>query len=125
MIKQSMIAAMVLAVLIPTTAQALPVSSSTSIVIAQSRTDTKALRQAIVAALRQPGLPQPQIQKLVTEGSYGLASWTMGEAGGIVALVWDENWEVYRMGGGMPSATDINNRCDMPIPVAQRLLNRI
>lgn len=117
------IAATALAVLAPSVAMAFP--PSFPVVVAQRSPNNQVLRQAIIATLRRPGLPEPKIQKLVTEGTYGLATWTMGEAGGMVALIKEEGWEVYPMGGGMPNAVDVNNRCDMPIPVAQRLLKRI
>lgn len=84
------------------------------------------ISSAIVQAVAVPGIPdQPQVTKITLQGEYGLADWTMGDAGGTVALIArrGNTWSVIRLGGGMPTASDLSQATEMPITVAQNLLN--
>lgn len=87
--------------------------------------DLDAIATAIQEALERAELPEPQIDRIVVENSWGLVSYQMGEASGILALWQEEAWEVYPLGGGMPTADDINQETDIPVDVAQRLLDRL
>ncbi|MDL5054147.1 hypothetical protein QQ056_11400 [Oscillatoria laete-virens NRMC-F 0139] len=81
------------------------------------------IEAAVIRAVGQPNLPRPQVSKITLQGQYGLASWLMGEGGGLVALVNEGNgWQAIRLGGGLPSSEDLAQRAGMPISVAQRLL---
>ncbi|MDX2100141.1 MAG: hypothetical protein SFW36_20385 [Leptolyngbyaceae cyanobacterium bins.59] len=66
---------------------------------------------------------RPRITKMTFQQGYGLASWLMGEAGGIVALQRQGNdWRVVKLGGGMPMAADISRSAGIPLNIAQSLL---
>ncbi|MCD8486994.1 MAG: hypothetical protein LRZ84_09735 [Desertifilum sp.] len=81
------------------------------------------IRSAVVQSVGQPNLPTPQVSKITVQGQYGLASWLMGEAGGLVALVNEgKGWRVIDLGGGLPGPRDLAQQTGMPIAIAQQLL---
>jgi hypothetical protein len=117
-----------LAIAVTQTAQALP--SDTVAQTPRSEQDLTvdeidSIHQAVISAIQRPGLPELQIRGLVMEGPWGLVTYTMGESGGTLALWKEEYWEVYGLGGGAPRAEDINQQTDIPVSVAQRLLDRL
>jgi len=91
-------------------------------IAAQSEQDPA---EAVIRAVARPNLPKPTVEKLTIQGSYGLASWLMGEAGGLVALV-NKNgtWQVIRLGGGLPNAAELSRASGIPVATAQQLLNQ-
>lgn len=68
---------------------------------------------------------QPYIKRITLQGDYGLADWERGEAAGMVALIShrQNTWTAIRLGGGMPSATDLSQATGMPVALAQSLLD--
>ncbi len=94
----------------------------TSFTLAQSPQNPT---QAVINAVAQPNLPTPTVEKLTLQEPYGLATWLMGEAGGMVALVnRNGGWQVIRLGGGLPNAAEISRRSGMPTGIAQQLLTQ-
>ncbi len=89
-----------------------------------------AIEQAISKAVAVAGKPKPVIRKLRVEGRYGLATWSIGDAGGMVALLRTDPakadlWKIYRLGGGLPPAEAVSSRAGIPVVVARRLLERL
>lgn len=68
---------------------------------------------------------QPYVKKITLQGDYGLANWERGDAGGTVALISHRRntWTVIRLGGGLPSPSDLSQRTGMPITLAKTLLD--
>lgn len=84
------------------------------------------IKSAIIAVVRQPRLSEPTIEKITLLDEYGLATWQMGHAGGLVALVNHGNgWQVVRLSGGVPSPTDINEAAGIPTDIATELLSSL
>jgi hypothetical protein len=109
------------------TAPILPMAPSAAAqevqVIAQS--SQSEIRETVIEYLQRPGLPAPVVKRMMVQGQYGLVSWLMGEAGGLVAVVnQDGVWQVREVGGGMPSAEAISQRAQIPLQVSRSLLQR-
>ncbi len=98
------------------------VTSTSMTAVAQSQQDPT---QAVIRAIARPNLPTPTVNTLTIQGNYGLATWLMGEAGGLVALV-NKNgaWQVIRLGGGVPTAAELSRTSGIPVNNAQQLLNQ-
>ncbi|ERT06641.1 hypothetical protein M595_3413 [Lyngbya aestuarii BL J] len=83
------------------------------------------LETAVIDAVQQPGLPTPEVTKVTIEGLFGLATWVMGEAGGMVALINNgRNWEVTRLPGGVPDAEELSRLSGIPVEVCEELLSQ-
>jgi hypothetical protein len=83
------------------------------------------LETAVIEAVQQPGLPTPEVTKVTLEGLFGLATWVMGEAGGMVALINNgRNWEVTRLPGGVPDAEELSRLSGIPVEVCEELLSQ-
>lgn len=83
------------------------------------------LETAVIEAVQQPGLPTPEVTQVTLEGLFGLASWVMGEAGGMVALINNgRNWEVTRLPGGVPDAEELSRLSGIPVEVCEELLSQ-
>lgn len=84
----------------------------------------EAIEAVTIERIQQPGLPNPTVEKITVIGDYGLASWLMGEAGGLVALIYQGNtWEAIALPGGLPGATDLGEFSGIPLDIAQQLLD--
>lgn len=83
------------------------------------------ISSAVVEAVEVSGAPEPQVTKITLQGEYGLADWSMGDAGGMVALIAQRGntWGVTRLPGGMPTASDLSQITGMPVVIAQSLLD--
>ncbi|WP_199296191.1 hypothetical protein [Trichocoleus sp. FACHB-591] len=107
----------------PTLPLAPPVAAQGVQVIAQS--PQSEIQETVIEYLRRPGLPDPTVKRIMVQGQYALASWLMGEGGGLVAVVnQDGVWQVRQVGGGMPSAEAISQRAQIPLQVSRSLLKR-
>lgn len=85
----------------------------------------EAIQAVTLRTIQQPGLPTPTVEKITVIGEYGLASWLMGEAGGLVALIdQGDTWEAIALPGGLPEAADIESASGIPVDIAQQLLDR-
>jgi hypothetical protein len=131
------VAALFAPLALPTLAQQPTPVLMAQILMAQRQTEQNltpaqrsAIEQAISKAVAIPGKPKPAIKKLKIEGRYGLATWSMGHAGGMVALLKTDpakadSWKIYRLGGGLPPAEVVSSRAGIPVAVARRLLERL
>lgn len=92
--------------------------------IAQSKRLPSPLEMAVIETVQQPGLPTPEVTKVTLQGLFGLATWVMGEAGGMVALINNgRTWEVTRLPGGVPDAKELNRLSGIPVNVCEELLS--
>ena len=83
------------------------------------------LETAVIEAVQKPGLPTPEVTRVTVEGLFGLASWVMGEAGGMVALINNgRNWEVTPLPGGVPDAEELSRLSGIPVEVCEQLLSQ-
>ncbi len=93
--------------------------------IAQSKRLPGPLEMAVIETVKQPGLPTPEVTKITVQGLFGLATWVMGDAGGMVALVNNgRTWEATRLPGGVPDAKELNRLSGIPINICEDLLSQ-
>lgn len=92
--------------------------------IGQTPEQREAIKAATIAAVGLPGRPTPTVEKITLVGEYGLATWLMGEAGGMVAVI-DRGgtWEAIRLPGGLPSPADLSKATGIPTDIAAQLLS--
>jgi hypothetical protein len=92
--------------------------------IGQTPEQREAIKAATIAVVRQPGRPTPTVEKITLVGEYGLVSWLMGEAGGMVELIArGGTWEAIALPGGLPSPDDLSQATGIPADVAAQLLS--
>jgi len=93
--------------------------------IGQTPEQREAIEASTIASVGRPGLPTPTVEKITLVGQYGLVSWLMGEAGGMVAVI-DRGgtWEAIALPGGMPSPDDLSQATGIPADIAAQLLSQ-
>lgn len=120
---------LLLSLILPSLLVTLPTQISPPVLAQSTQQPTQQQRRdierAVIQKIRVAGLPSPRVEKITLQGQYGLATWLMGEAGGMVALNFDRgSLQVVPLGGGVPGAIGISKASAIPLPVVEQLLNR-
>lgn len=77
-----------------------PVMAQTRAVDSQKQQVKKVVIKDLNAGLA-PSAPQPKLRQLAVSSPYALATWNLGEMGGITLLVQEESsWKIVTTGGG-------------------------
>lgn len=102
--------------------------SGNTIQIAQQvpTSEEQQVREAVISHLlqgRKPGA-KPEVDSVVVEGDYALASWILGETGGSAGLKKEDgSWQVILFGGGAVNAQNLTEK-GIPTETAKILIKR-